>query len=147
VPVIQLLGPPQNSEFALAADNNLIFTWSWPLPLEEGQRFVVYLKSGRTFQIGTVQQPLGNNQYQFKTQATNVPVSPGLYEWQVRLENLASGEVIEESAFWPVNFLPAGSALPAPTSDETGAAAEPTTTPEPPNPAEPTPTPIPIATP
>jgi PKD repeat protein len=147
VPVIQLLGPPQNSEFALAADNNLIFTWSWPLPLEEGQRFVVYLKSGRTFQIGTVQQPLGNNQYQFKTQATNVPVSPGLYEWQVRLENLESGEVLEESPFWPVNFLPAGSAPPTPTSDGTGTAAEPITTPEPPNPAEPTPTPIPIATP
>ena len=123
VPVIQLLGPPQNSEFVLAADNNLIFTWSWNVPLAEGQRFVVYLKSGRTFQIGTVQESLGNNQYQFKTAVTNVPVSAGQFEWQIRLEDFRSGEVLEESPFWPVQFLDAA-ANPAPT-----ATPEPTATP------------------
>jgi hypothetical protein len=103
--VLQLLGPPQNSEFVLASGNNLIFTWSWNGPVEEGQRFVVYLNSGRTFQIGTVQETLGNFQYQFKTAVTDVPVSAGQFEWQVKLEDIRTGEVILESPFWPVHFL------------------------------------------
>ncbi len=136
VPVLQLLGPPQNSEFVLAAENNLIFTWSWPLPLEEGQRFVVYLKSGRTFQIGTVQESLGNNQYQFKTAVTNVPVSAGQFEWQIRLEDVRSGEVLEESAFWPVQFLDPtaetdANPSPTPVGDNQAATAIPAATPEP----------------
>lgn len=131
-PVLQLLGPPQNSEFVLAPDNNLIFTWSWNTPLLDGQRFVVYLKSGRTFQIGTVQESLGNNQYQFKTAITNVPVTPGLYEWQVRLEDLRTGDVIEQSPFWPVQFLDASAETeptptPTPTTTGTETAATPTT--------------------
>ncbi|MFZ0546740.1 MAG: PKD domain-containing protein [Candidatus Promineifilaceae bacterium] len=133
VGVLTLLGPPQNSEFALITNNNLIFSWSWTASLDAGQRFVVYLKSGRTFQIGAVQESLGNNQYQFKTAVTNVPVSPGLYEWQVRLEDLRTGEVLEESPFWPVQFLSAAEATPIPTSEgaEATPTAESTTTPEP----------------
>jgi hypothetical protein len=133
-PVLQLLGPPQNSEFVLAADNNLIFTWSWNGPVAEGERFVVYLKSGRTFQVGTVQQSLGNNQYQFKTAVTNVPVSAGLFEWQVRLEDFRTGDVIIESPFWPVQFLDAASVPEptptlAPTGDDTEVSPTPTAEP------------------
>ena len=152
-PVLQLLGPPQNSEFVLAPDNNLIFSWSWPIPLQDGQRFVVYLQSGRTFQIGTVQESLGNNQYQFKTAATNVPVTPGQYEWQVRLEDLRTGDVIEQSPFWAVQFLDASAETdtePTPTLEGTEAAATPTaeptdpsTTPEPGSTPEPTAVPYP----
>jgi hypothetical protein len=99
---------------------------------------VVYLKSGRPFQIGTVQESLGNNQYQFKTVVTNVPVTTGLYEWQVRLEDFRNGEVLEQSPFWPVQFLESGAettTVPAeatsePTDQATESAA-PTVTPEP----------------
>jgi uncharacterized protein YkwD len=133
-PVLQLLGPPQNSEFVLTPDNNLIFTWSWNAPLETDQRFVVYLQDdGRTFQIGTVQQSLGNNQYQFKTAVTNVPVTAGQIEWQVRLENFRTSEVIKESQFWPVQLIGAAQPTPLPitTTSPTDQPPDPTLTPTP----------------
>jgi hypothetical protein len=133
-PVLQLLGPPQNSEFVLTPDNNLIFTWSWNAPLETDQRFVVYLQDdSRTFQIGTVQQSLGNNQYQFKTAVTNVPVTAGQIEWQVRLENFRTSEVIKESQFWPVQLIGAAQPTPLPitTTSPTDQPPDPTLTPTP----------------
>lgn len=121
-PVLQLLGPPQNSEFVLAADNYLIFTWSWTEPLQPGERFAVYLQSAlRTFQIGAVQEPTAAGQYQLKLLATAVPAAPGDYQWQVRLENLGQGATIRETAFWPVHFLApvAAPATATPTSTAT----------------------------
>jgi hypothetical protein len=110
VPVIELLGPPQGSSFALDPTNQLIFTWSWPVALEANQRFGVYLTaSGRTFRIGSVSQTLLGNQYQFKTLATSVPVRPGPAEWHVRLETEPLGDVVDQSEVWPLTFLPTGS--------------------------------------
>ena len=132
-PVIQLLGPPQNSEFALATDANLIFTWSWPEILQADQRFVVYLHaSGRTFRIGSIQAPQSGNQYQFKIPVSNVPVSPGPQSWQVRLEIIDHEQVLIESPFWSIIFHESIESVEIPTTpSEDTLAIEPTVTPTP----------------
>lgn len=133
-PQIQLLGPPQDSQFVLSAENHLIFTWSWPLPLQDNERFAVYLDAqGRTIQIGAVSQSVGENQYQFKVNAANVPAAPGEHQWQVRLENSIEGVTLMESPYWSVRFLDAFSAIPTitPTPEPTGGRGQPTATPEP----------------
>jgi PKD repeat protein len=141
-PVLQLLGPPQNSEFALIPGNNLIFTWSWSKPLQDDERFIVYLQSGRTFQIGVIDTPFAGNQYQFKAQVTSVPVSPGPYRWLVRLENLRTGEMVAETNPWPIEFIAASGSTPTATPSGN-------ITPTPAGPSDPTPagTSIPTATP
>jgi hypothetical protein len=105
------LGPPQNSEFALAADNNLIFTWNWPEPLTPDQRFAIYLKSARTFQIGAVYEPQSDTQYQYKVTVSDIPVAPEIYEWQVKLEDSSQGLVLWESQSWSIRFLDQNEAL------------------------------------
>jgi PKD repeat protein len=102
-PVLQLLGPPRDSDIALQGDNLLVFTWSWPLPLADGQRFAVYLRAGgRTYQIGAVRESHQSNQYQYKAPAGNVPAAPGDQFWLVRLEE--GGDVLAESLPWPIRF-------------------------------------------
>jgi uncharacterized protein YkwD len=105
-PVITLLGPPTDGEFKLSADTNLMFTWSWPRPLEDNQRFGLYLRSrGRTTQIGTVSAPQFDDQYHFTTSAGNVPALPGQQSWFVRLEDTFSGEMHEQSEFRTIQFV------------------------------------------
>lgn len=147
-PTLTLLGPPQGSEFELAPGNNLIFTWSWPLPLQPGQRFLVLLHTElRPLQIGIVDQSQPTGQYQVKIPAQQIPVGPGIYQWQVRLENAGQGEASENSASWPI-YLAAS----------VDAGVEPAATPKPEDILPPTPvlppeetgsgqTPLPVATP
>lgn len=116
-PVIQPLGPPQNSEFILLSESNLIFTWTWTEPLQPDQRFVVYIDSaGRTFRIGTVDFAQDSVQYQLKIPISNVPVSPGLQSWQIRLENTVQEEILEESIPWPIVFQAADEIIDTPTA-------------------------------
>ena len=105
-PVINLLGPPRESEFLLSTDTNLIFTWSWPMPLAADERFAVYLKSrGRVLQLGTVSLPQLEDQYQFAISAANVPVLPGQQQWHVRLEETLGSGTRFESEAWPITFV------------------------------------------
>jgi len=102
-PAIQLLGPPQDSEFLLSNENYLIFTWSWPEPLLPDQRFAVYLNSrGRIYQIGAVRELQSGTQYQYKVLVSDVPVAPGNHQWVVRLEDSLQGEMLAESSYWPL---------------------------------------------
>jgi len=131
-PRIQLLGPPQESQFALSSDNFLIFTWSWPLPLQADERFALYLNSqGRFVQIGAVNQPAGENQYQFKVNAASVPAAPGDHQWQVRLENTIQGSLLHESPYWSVHFLDALAVVPTltPTPGTESGRGQPSATP------------------
>jgi PKD repeat protein len=136
-PTIQLLGPPQESQFALSSDNFLIFTWSWPLPLQPDERFGLYLNAqGRFVQIGAVNEPAGENQYQLKVNAANVPAAPGDHQWQVRLENTIQGNLLHESPYWSVRFLDALATVPTltptPGTDSGRGQPSPTPTPSPP---------------
>ncbi|UCG25565.1 MAG: CAP domain-containing protein, partial [Chloroflexota bacterium] len=104
-PVINLLGPPRDSEFLLSTDTDLIFTWTWPKPLEPDERFAVYVKSrGRVLQLGTVRQTQSDDQYQFEISAANVPVLPGQQQWHIRLEETHGGGARFESEAWPITF-------------------------------------------
>ena len=104
-PGLQLLGPPQGSEFLLTNENYLIFTWSWPDPLLTDQRFAVYLNSlGRIYQIGVVREAQTGTQYQYKVLVSDVPVPPGTHQWVVRLEDSLKGELLAESSYWPIAF-------------------------------------------
>ncbi len=104
-PAIQLLGPPQDSDFLLSNDNYLIFTWSWPEPLLPDHRFAVYLNArGRIYQIGAVREVQSGTQYQFKVLVSDVPVAPGAHQWVVRLEDSAQGEMLAESPYWPLSI-------------------------------------------
>jgi hypothetical protein len=110
------LGPPQNSEFVLLSESNLIFTWTWPEPLQPDQRFIVYLNSaGRTFRVGAVDIAQDGIQYQLKIPISNVPVSPGVQSWQIRLENSVQEEVLEESTSWSIVFRNADEIIATPT--------------------------------
>lgn len=115
-PVLQLLGPPQDSAFTISADNHLIFTWQWTGSLENDQRFGLYFRaSGRTIRLGSVEVADPGGQYQFSISAVNVPVSPGSHEWQVKLEEGDSSIIIAESSFWPIQLTDGNQPLPAPT--------------------------------
>jgi uncharacterized protein YkwD len=147
-PTLMLLGPPQGSEFELTPANNLIFTWSWPLPLQPGERFLVIFHTElRPLQVGIVDQSQPTGQYQLKIPAQQIPAGPGTYQWQVRLENAGEGDTSQDSAWWPI-------LLAAPTDP----GVEPTATPSSEDIVQPTPTrppsetgdgqtPLPVATP
>jgi PKD repeat protein len=105
---ITLLGPPSNAEFVMSPETNLIFTWSWPTPVADGERFGVYLNTrGRTIQLGTVRTPQSGDQYHFATVAGNVPALPGQQFWFVRLEETLTGALKEESEMRPIAFVSA----------------------------------------
>ncbi|MDX1615219.1 MAG: CAP domain-containing protein, partial [Candidatus Promineifilaceae bacterium] len=103
-PVLQLLGPPQDSHFVLAPGNRLVFTWAWEAPLQPDQRFAVYFEAGgRTFQVGVVRQGEAG-QYRFSIPAQDLPVSPGVYSWRVQLEHSGRANLIEASQTWTIEF-------------------------------------------
>jgi hypothetical protein len=105
-PTLDLLGPPQGSEFTLSPDTNLRFTWSWPEPLQPDERFAVYVISrGRVVQLGSVIEPVAEGQYEFSVPASNAPLVPGEQQWFVRLEATRGGTMREESAAWSLNFV------------------------------------------
>jgi len=110
-----LLGPPQSSEFLLSDNAKLIFSWSWGGGIQENQRFALYLTSGgRTFQAGVLRQSQSTGQYQFSVDASSIAISPGLYSWQVKLEDSGQGIVVEESPIWQVRFAQASQATAQP---------------------------------
>jgi hypothetical protein len=104
--------------------------------LQADERFALYLNSqGRLVQIGAVNEPVGENQYQFKVNAANVPAAPGDHQWQVRLENTIQGNLLHESPYWSVRFLDALAAVPTlmPTPEAESGRGQPSPTPTPPS--------------
>lgn len=153
VPVVQLqlLGPPQSSDFVISDETMLVFSWSWNGGLHDFQRFALYLKfQGRIFQVGVVRKFESSGQYQFSVMASDLAIAPGNYQWQVRLEDSAQGIVVVESPFWIVQFHGLQDNDPLPTPELT---PTPVPTPEPtatiPPPGEPPlgQTPLPVSTP
>jgi PKD repeat protein len=146
-----LLGPPQSSEFILSEGAKLIFSWSWTGGIQENQRFALYLSSGgRTFQAGVIRQSQASGQYQFSADASAFAITPGLYSWQIKLEDSGQGIVVAESPIWQVTFTLAsqGASDPTPIPTET-VDVTPVPTPSLPPPAEPTSVqiPLPVSTP
>ena len=147
-PEIQLLGPPRDSEFVLSAGSNLIFTWSWPLPLSSGERLVVNLRSsGRSYQLGIIRESASDGQYQLTIPVDQVPVAQEEMEWLVRLEGTTAGTDMHESQTWPIRFLsPNQDTITLPATVESPLPQPTTTVPPQPGPDS-AQTPLPVSTP
>ncbi len=142
-PFVRLDGPEPG--LALMISEAATFSWNWPLPLEPGQRFVVYrLQDSAAVPLGEVTQPQLNTRYSFAMPASNDWDWVGAHTWQVKLED-ENGAALLASESRPINFLPDPN-VPTPTPIVTPTAVPtlaPTTAP-----ITPTPTPyVPIGTP
>ena len=111
------------------------FSWNWPLPLADGEQFVLYLQTNRgDFPVATVTQPTLGTRYAVQLAANNLTsgnarlqVKPDEYSWQLRLEN---GGTIVQSEVRNITFTVDPNA-PTPTPTLTTTAVSPTPSPSP----------------
>lgn len=89
---IGVYGPPAGSRFRAA--DAVVFYWSWPDELAEGQRFVLYLLAadGRRA-LGQVDEVNLGRAYQLRA----VVGEAGDFRWEVVLEDEATGAIIAAS--------------------------------------------------
>ncbi len=117
-----------------------IFGWSWPLPLESDQRFVVYLRQENfETELGEIRQPIDNSiwyEYGYPISVVDMSNITGEYGWYVRLET-ASGDVLTRSEVRPLEITGQYPASPTPLPPVVST----------PQPAVPTSTPVPNASP
>jgi hypothetical protein len=90
---IAVYGPPAGSRFRAA--DAVVFYWSWPDELAEGQRFVLYLMAADDRQaLGQVDEANLGRAYQLRA-----PVGKaGDFRWEVVLEDVSTGAIIAVSA-------------------------------------------------
>lgn len=136
--------------------SSINYAWNYTAPLEPGQRFVIYLYTTQgEFPVAIVDQPALGTLYSvqlaaidFNTGRQALYVMPGVYEWQVKLEQY--GAVIAEGDRRTIQFTadPANP-IPSPTPTLTPSATPtPLVSPTPPvRPIWPTATPPPSPTP
>lgn len=145
-------------DFEAMVTSLVTFSWNWPVPLANGEQFVLYLQTNRgDFPVATVTQPTLGTRYAVQLAANDLTsgnsrlqVKPGSYSWQLRLEN---GGPIVQSEVRPITFTvdpnvptptptvttTAVSPTPSPTVTATPTAVPPQTTPLPPTPTPPPP--------
>lgn len=143
-------------EFEAMVTSLVTFSWNWPMPLADGEQFVLYLQTNRgDFPVATVTQPTLGTRYAVQLAANDLTsgtarlqVNPGNYGWQLRLEN---GRTIVQSEARPITFTidpdaptptPSPTAVvptPSPTPTATPTAVPPQNTPLPPTPTSPPP--------
>jgi hypothetical protein len=144
------------AEFEAMVTSLVTFSWNWPVPLADGEQFVLYLQTNRgDFPVATVTQPTLGTRYAVQLAANNLTsgnarlqVKPDEYSWQLRLEN---GGTIVQSEARPITFTvdpnaptptattTAVSPTPSPTPTATPTAVSPQNTPRPPTPTLPPP--------
>jgi serine/threonine-protein kinase len=77
------------------------FAWIWLSQLEPDEAFSVYVVPedvpGEPVLAGTVAEPDNATLFRLDTTAVDLGLASGAYLWQVRLENLDSGETLVES--------------------------------------------------
>ncbi len=137
LPLLRPSQPTAETEVFMTAE--IAYRWNWPLPLQEGEAFVVYLWQGRqALPLGAVNVPVMGTLYELSvaTYAQAGWLEPGAYSWQVRLER--GPQVVAESSAQPI-LLAWDPAVPTPTPLVTPTPT-PTQTPTP----LPTPTPTPV---
>lgn len=90
---IALFGPPAGSRFRAA--DVVTFYWSWPDELDDGQRFVVYLlDAAERRPLGELDEANMGRAYQLSASVGQT----GDFQWEVVLEDSATGETIGRSA-------------------------------------------------
>ena len=145
-------------DFETMVTSLVTFSWNWPVPLADGEQFVLYLQTNRgDFPVARLTQPTLGTRYTVQLAANNLTsgnarlqVKPGNYSWQLRLEN---GGPIMQSTARPITFTidpnaptptptvttTAVSPTPSPTPTATPTAVPPQGTPLPPTPTSPPP--------
>jgi len=90
--IIGVFGPPAGSRFRAA--DAVVFYWTWPQELAEGQRFVLYLVAAEGRRpLGQVDQANLGRAYQLRA-----PVGEaGDFRWEVVLEDGSTGAIIAAS--------------------------------------------------
>jgi hypothetical protein len=105
---IQLLGPPEESNFLL--DSSISFYWNWPLSLETNQRFTVYLRmGGEEWPLGVVEQRNMGASFRLHVNPSELVSEPAAYEWVVKLEqssgtDTGTNQVLVESEARPLSL-------------------------------------------
>jgi len=128
---IEVLSPDASSEFNRG--DNIEFGWTYVSPLKTGQQFAVYLLSGgsEAVRLGTANEPVSDSHYRLDVDGNELDVPAGVYEWQVILEDTATGARVTVGHPRAITFL-----VPTPTSTPSFTAtrsplATPTVTPTP----------------
>ena len=128
---IELLAPANNSEFSSGDD--ITFGWTYVTTLETEQQFAIYLLSGgsEVARLGTVSEPVIETHYRLVVDSDELDVPAGVYDWQVILEDAATGTNIALGSPRAITFLvPTATTTPSPTATRTPSAT-PTLTPTP----------------
>lgn len=93
---IELLGPPDDS--VLPADAPVSLFWTWPLDLNEGQRFVVYLLvADEERPLPPLTEPNMGSGYHAQLQPADLSDLGSEFRWQVRLESDANTSPLRAS--------------------------------------------------
>ena len=134
-PALRVQGPAAGTS---ALNTRVLdFSWNWPTPLTDGQRFTVYLQgNNQLISLGSVTQPAFGTLYRLRTAVNDVLGATGQFEWRVRLEDGSRNGLLEsEVRSLEIQLDPD---LPTPTPAITPTLAITTT---------PLPTPLPTVTP
>lgn len=116
-----------------ALDTEVVnYSWLWPLPLGQGQRFTVYLNDrGRAVSLGSVNAPVYGSRYVLSVEARQVlaalPAASTAGEWFVRLED-GLGQSLAESERRAIAYSPDPGAPAAPPTLVLATALPPTPT-------------------
>ncbi len=103
--LIQLLGPPEAS--VLSANTPLSLYWLWALPVNEGQALVVYLQAnGQEVRAGALAEANMGAGYRWQISPDQLAALGEQVTWQVRLETVATGDVLLSSEPRTVRLLP-----------------------------------------
>jgi serine/threonine protein kinase len=128
---ITMLAPAANEEFT--RNTRINFDWFWPLILNPGEQFTVYILDGED-EIAlepSLIEPNNDIAYRLPVDAGDILTEASELSWQVRLEKAASGETLVASNSIPFMII-ANTPTPRPTASTTPTATRtPTITPSP----------------
>ncbi len=96
-PTLRVQGPAAGK--SALNTQTLDFSWNWPMPLTNGQRFTVYLQgNNQVISLGSLTQPSYGTLFRLRTAVADVMEATGLYEWRVRLEDTNRNGLLESEA-------------------------------------------------
>lgn len=111
---VELLAPADGSEVNNGDD--ITFGWSYVPSLKAEQQFVIYLFSNdsEAARLGIVAEPVVDTHYRLVVEGDELDVSAGVYEWQIVLEEGATGSVLAASNPRTITIV-----VPTPTATRT----------------------------
>ena len=86
-PLLRVQSPA--SEMELLNTDLVTYSWNWPMPLEPGQQFGVFVadEAGRETSLGVLYAPAHGTLYRFQGAMIDAVDTTGLFSWVVRLRS------------------------------------------------------------